>query len=190
MIKIGLIGEDPNDTSSVKNLLQQKFNDKVTFTTMLKNTRGYQLDNSRVRYALEIEFKTKNPDFVLFVRDADAIITQKNLLKKKHEWYNTLLPFVKKKGMLLLNIYELEALIIADIETFNKVYSTSIKYGKDVMYQEDPKGFLMDKTRKNKKKYYESDCPELFKKLRFDTIHTNCKYFSEFILNFKKFTKL
>lgn len=89
-----------------------------------------------------------------------------------------------------MNIYELEALILADIETFNKIYKVDIKIKGNVMYQKEPKEFLKLKTKGCRKKYFESDCPDLFKRLRFNKIGSNCKYFSDFIAEFKKTAKL
>ena len=86
----------------------------------------------------------------------------------------------------MLNIYELEALIFADIETFNKLYSTSIKGNRDVSYIERPKEELKEKTRKLKKKYFESDCPKLFKELRIDIVSKNCAYFKTFLDDFSE----
>jgi hypothetical protein len=188
MIKVGLIGEDPNDTSSIKNLLLQKFEGKLSFIQLQKNIRGHQLDNVRVKNALEIEYKSKKPDWVVFIRDTDCIVTEKNKIKVKENWFKNLLPAVNNYGLLLLNIYELEAMILADITTFNRLYGTSIQYKKDVMYQKEPKEFLKTKTKNAKKKYEESHCPDVFAQIQFETVIANCKYLKEFVTHFK--TKL
>ena len=52
MIKIGLVGEDPNDTDSIKNLLEKKYKKRVQFITLLKRINGYQLDNNKVKNSL------------------------------------------------------------------------------------------------------------------------------------------
>jgi hypothetical protein len=86
---------------------------------------------------------------------------------------------------LLINIYELEALILADIATFNKFYGTSINYSKNVMHHKEPKEFLIQKTAKNKKTYSESHCPEIFRHLDISIIRQKCIYFREFYDDFK-----
>ncbi len=189
MTKIGLIGEDPNDTESIQNLLLQKLNGKASFLKLLKNKRGHQLNNNRTIAALNIEFSDKKPDFVIFIRDTDALITEKLKTKRVIDWYNDLSQKIKK-SILLLNIYELESLIIADIENFNKIYGTTIKNNRDVHYIKEPKEELIRKTRNNKKKYKESDCPDLFKSLNFETIRKNCQLFRNFLVDFEKLTKL
>lgn len=180
MIRIGLIGEDPNDTLSIRNLLLKRYPDQISFKQLIRNKKGFQLNNPRVRNALQIEFDRYKPHHVLFIRDADGIITETAKIKKAHEWFNILNPVVKNKGLLLINIYELEALILADIKSFNKEYGTTITYTQNVMYQKEPKEYLMGKTSKNRKVYRESDCPELFSKLNYNTLTANCKYFKDF----------
>lgn len=181
MKKIGIIGEDPNDTSSVQTLLINKYPKKFNCKPLLKNKKGYQLDNSRVPASLKIEFEDYKPDLVIFVRDADGIATETPKIKKVEDWFKKLNPIVKNKGILLTNIYELEALILADIATFNSMYGTKLKYSGDVMYQKEPKEFLINKTKHLKKTYSESHCPSIFEKLNFQNLTGNCKYFKEFI---------
>ncbi len=168
----------------------QKFDGKLSFVQMQKNVRGHQLDNARLKKALEIEYKSKKPDWVLFIRDTDCIITEKMKIKDKEDWFKGLLPAVNKCGLLLLNIYELEAIILADIATFNRIYGTSIQYKKDVMYQADPKGFLKNKTKNVKKKFEESHCPDVFSQIQFDTVIANCKYLKVFVTDFKSKLKI
>jgi hypothetical protein len=136
-------------------------------------TKGYQLENARVQKSLKVEFETYKPDVVVFMRDADGIITEHQKIEKVKEWFDKLNPIVNKKGILLTNIYELEALILADIETFNSMYGTSIANQGNVTYKKEPKEFLMTKTSGGKKVYKESHCPDIFSKLRFDVITKN-----------------
>lgn len=190
MKKIGLIGEDPNDTIAIKNLLEKEYSNKLDFRQLVRNKRGNQLDNSRFLAALKIEYAEYKPHVVIFIRDADGIITEKEKINKVKKWFTSLNLFVENKGLLLINIYELEALILADINTFNNLYGTAITYTKNVMYQSDPKGFLFKKTERNKKKYSESHCPEIFCKLDTNTLIKNCKYFDDFLKEFKIVAKL
>ena len=183
MKKIGLIGEDPNDTLAIKNLLEQRYPKKFQFKQLIKNKKGYQLDNARVSHALKIEFDDFKPHHVIFIRDTDAIESEKEKIKKVLDWFKKLNSIVNNKGLLLANIYELEALILADIDSFNKLYSTKISYTKNVMLQKEPKEFLIGKTFKNKKTYSESHCPIIFEHLRVEIIIKNCRYFKEFCEN-------
>ena len=104
MKKIGLIGEDPNDTIAIQNLLQKRHAEALQFKQLIRNKRGHQLDNERTSNALKIEFEDYKPHFVLFIRDADGIITEKNKIRKVVDWFNKLNPTVGGKGILLINI--------------------------------------------------------------------------------------
>lgn len=186
MKKIALIGEDPHDTISIKNILSKKHSDQFQYKQLLKNKKGYQLNNDRVDAALKIEYDEYKPHCVLFIRDSDSLPSEKEKIKIIKNWFHKLNKIVDNKGIFLLNIYELEALLLADINTFNKTYKTSIKFTKNVMFQKEPKEFLISKTKKLKKTYSESDCPEIFGHLDFDLLIKNCSYFSEFYQTFKK----
>lgn len=182
--KIGLIGEDPNDTTAIKNLLLQRHAKGLHFEQLLKRKRGYELNNPRYAAALRIEYDSEKPDFVIFIKDADALPSEEDKIKQVKDWFDKLNKVVDKKGILLLNIYELEALILTDIDTFNKHYNVNINYTKNVMFEKDPKGFLKLKT-KGRNQYHESDCPKLFAKLDFDKVLT-CSEFNKFYKAFKE----
>lgn len=190
MKRIGLIGEDPNDTLSIKNLLLQKHSDVFQYKQLIRNKKGGQLNNPRVFASLLVEFKDYNPHFIVFIKDADALPTEKDKIKEVINWFNKLNGYVDKRGLLLINIYELEALILADIDNFNKLFGTSIQFSKNVMYQKEPKEFLILKTSKNKKKYTESMCPEIFENLNIDTVLKNAPFFEQFYNDFLTMTKV
>lgn len=186
MIKIGLVGEDPNDTVSIQSLLNKKYKDKVQFHTLLKRINGYQLDNPKSKRNVAFEFKESKCNFILYIRDSDGIKSESKKIQQKINWFLDIDKSANGKGVLLLNIWELEAMILADIGTFNKLYKTNIKFTKDPMMQSDPKGFLMQKTANNYKKYQESHCPEIFKELNFDIVKKKCEYFREFVSQFEE----
>lgn len=188
MIKIGLVGEDPNDTASIDNLISPYYKQKgVKFIPLLKNIRGYQLDSiDKVKRALKIEFEDKRCDFVIYIRDSDAPFSDSKKINARKEWFRNLDRSTNKMGIFLLNIYELEALILADINGFNKIYKTKIKYSKNPSFEKDPKRFLMQKTINSPRQYKESDCPEIFSKLNFLEIRKNCQFFNDFIESFQQ----
>ena len=184
--KIGLVGEDPHDTIAIQNLLKQKYHSGMIYFSMLKNKRGDQLENNRAKNALHLECADKNPDIIIFIRDADGTIAQTAFLEKRKNWYKEIIKGLDPKNILLLNIYELEALIFADIQTFNSQYHTSIKPKGNVMHLKEPKELLRKETSKLSKKYAESHCPDLFKLLNIETISQNCAYFRDFLQEFEK----
>ncbi|QKJ29070.1 DUF4276 family protein [Mucilaginibacter mali] len=186
MIKVGLVGEDPSDTSSIKNLLEKRYKKQVQFCVLTPRIKGYHLDTKKLKDQLPIEAKDKKCNLVIFVRDLDDLASNKNKLKQRKDWFQSLNVLVDNKGVLLLNIWELEALILGDIDTFNAAYKTSHKTKANPMFQSKPKEFLKQLTARLNKQFHESHCPEIFKKLDIDLVEKNCSCFSAFITEFNK----
>lgn len=182
MIKVGLVGEDPNDTSAIRNLLSQQFGDRVRFVPLVERRRGSQLDTIKFSRELQIDLRTKQPRIVLFIRDADGIATETEKLEKQQCWYQKHSRQMSQPHLFLLNVYELEALIFADIDTFNSIYGTSIRFGGDVTMKSDPKGELKRESKKQQNHYEESDAPVVFSKLNLHTVKNRCDYFKDFVV--------
>lgn len=181
MITVGLIGEDPYDKQSIKNLLSRTYGD-IHFKPILKGITGGGLDSPKTARAIAQELKYGKFNFIVFIRDMDGFPSQKHLLEKINTWFENLK--VNKLDILLLNIWELEALIFADIETFNAKYGTKIKFPGNPMLLDNPKEKLKDHTFKLKAKYHESDCPSIFSALDIDTVAKRCGAFRAFLDKF------
>lgn len=182
-MRIGLIGEDPNDTKSVINLLKRKYTD-LQFKILLKKVTGYDLDRGkRIEKLLNNELKTlKRPcSHIIYVRDLDAPASDTKMKNKRNEWFKKLDKTNFCKGVLMLNVQELEALILADINTFNKIYSSTIKNQGNPEVVQNPKEFLISRTRKGKRAFQVADNPEVFEKLDFNRIHEKSAHFKSFI---------
>jgi hypothetical protein len=184
-MKIGLVGEAPGDTGAIKNLLSRNY-ENLDFIELLQRIRGSVLDDKKAMNQIRREYEIECPDLVLVIRDLDGDEKNKVKLKERKEKFTKLNRIINKRGILLLNVYELEALILADIEVFNKIYQCEVKQYADPMKVADPKEVLIDATRKSQKQYYVSHNPELFNLLNFDTIKARCRYFSAFIKKFDK----
>jgi len=191
MIKIGLVGENPSDTKAIENLLSQS-QTQVTFVHLLGGIlTGSMLDNEKMLKRLRREVEDQRPHIVLFIRDLDALKSSQNYkekYQKRQEFYSKgkrMINFRKEiqeeDSLFLLNIYEIEALILADIETCNAHYKAEILVENDVMQIENPKEFLQKYCA-----YKEVDCPEIFGKLRLDILKENCTYFEEFMQKWEK----
>lgn len=180
-MKIGLVGEAPNDVKSIRNLLIKKYSD-FEFVFMLQRINGANLDSQKTKRFLRIEYENQKPDIVIFIRDLDSLLPNIKKLYERKDYFSSSNRVVDKKGIHLLHIYEIEALILADISTFNKIYNLNIPEISDVMLISEPKEFLREKT----KEYNESKNSEIFEELNFQNVLSNCKYFERFIRNFDK----
>lgn len=181
-MKIGLVGEAPNDTQSIQNLLEKRYsNNTHEFVFMLQRYNGSQLDSNKTKKILEIECKTQKPDIIIFIRDLDSLITNKKQQAERKEYFKSSNKRVNNKGIFLLHIYEIEALILTDVDTFNLKYSCNIQTITNVMTIAEPKEYL----KKVSKKYSESHNADIFKLINFEKT-LDCEYFRKFIENLDK----
>jgi hypothetical protein len=183
MKKVGLVGEAPNDTTALINLLFPIYKESIHFVTLINDIHGSQLEWQKTKRLLRREFETQKPDIIVFIRDLDSLETDWEALNKRKEYFTNFNSVVNKKGIFLLNIYELEALILSDMNTFNCLYKSSIAFNQDPMLQAEPKEFLITNTS-HPNKYTDSDNPSIFAKLSFEQLKS-CRYFSKFILDFE-----
>jgi len=182
-MKIGLVGEAPNDTAAIKNLLSKKYAGKgFVFENMLDNITGSQLDNKYTETLLRLENQFKKPDLIIFIRDLDALWTDRGQRFKRKRYFVKNNNIVQKIGIPLLHVYEIEALIFADINTFNKMYGVEIPIHENVSNIVEPKEILFKET---KFKYSESHNAKIFDHLNFNNL-LSCEYFKTFIENFEK----
>ena len=181
-MKVGLVGEAPNDTQSIKNLLEKRYsNEEYNFFFMLNNIHGSMLDNSKITGFLRKEFEFHKPDIVILIRDLDSVLPNFAKRRERQEFFSKSNSIVDRRGIRLLHIYEIEALIFTNLDIFNSIYNTNIEDVKDVMSITEPK----EELKKASKKYKESDNPEIFLQMNFEKT-LSCLYFEQFIKRFDK----
>lgn len=165
---------------AVCNLLSKSF-ENIYFFNLIENIRGSMLENQKTKHFLRIEYQTQKPDLIIFIRDLDSVYSDTDQLKKRKNYFADFNSVVDKKGILLLNIFEIEALILADHETFNNIYNSQLAEIINPMEVIEPKELLYLTTRKLEKKYSESDCPEIFKTININVLIAKCPFFKIFI---------
>lgn len=184
-MKIGLVGEAPLDTTAIKELLQKKYHN-FEFVELLKNKiTGSSLENQKTKTELRIECLTHRPDLVIFIRDLDGLMTKEYRKKRldRQKYYNSFKGCTQiKRTIFFLNIWEIEALILADINSFNEYYDCEIIFTDNPMNVVEPKEFLYNLNNK----YSNSHNASILKKASFDTIYNNCKFFEHFINKFER----
>lgn len=182
MIRIGMIGEHPSDTKAIANLLNKKYAAQVEFFSLVYDVHGSNLDNPKIKHQLRREYQIEKPDFVLFVRDLDGLEHHAEQLNSRKACFSEFNSVVDKKGILLLNIFELEALLLTDIEVVNKYYGTKVDHVEDCMIMESPKEFL----RKKISSYSTGHNPDLFALLDYKIVIAKCRYYKKFDEDFEK----
>ena len=146
-MKIGLVGEAPNDTSAIKNLLSKHYTN-LEFVVLLNGLTGAMMDSKRfIAQFLPKEFHDKKPDLVILIRDLDSHERDTVKLKQREKLFNFFNQKVAKKGVFLLNIYELEALVLSDIGVFNDKYRCNLDKFDDPMNVAMPKEVLIEASK-------------------------------------------
>jgi len=182
-MKIGLVGEAPNDTRAIQNLLSGKY-PQLDFVTLLNRINGSMLDNKKaIRRLLRVEFEDQTPDIVIFIRDLDSLENDRTAKRIRQETFSYSSHIVDRRGIHLLNIFELETLIFADIGTFNNHYGCVVNNIDDPMLVRMPKEVLIEASGY---KFNESHNPEIFNLLNIDNVIAGCRYFAAFIKKFNK----
>ncbi|MDB5133721.1 MAG: hypothetical protein JWP37_324 [Mucilaginibacter sp.] len=182
-MKIGLVGEAPNDTTAIQNLLSRQYQ-HLEFVTLLNRINGSMLDNGKaISRLLRVEYEYQKPNIIIFIRDLDALESDRIAKKKRQDTFTYSNRIINHTGIHLLNIFEIEALILADIATFNDRYGCQIDEFEDPMLIPMPKEVLIEATRN---KFTVSHNPELFSLLNFEILKQNCRYFSLFIKKFER----
>ena len=173
-IKIGVLGENPrNDADAFTVLLKKKYNVNITYKTILRNISGDMLNNPQILYGnLLNELENENFDYIICIRDLDALQSNTDAISKRASWFNNLNNKIDRKGIFFLAIYEMEALILADIDTFNRYYNLNYELDKEPIEYEKPKEFLKEQSNY---KYKTSHCSKIFEGADFDKIYQNHK---------------
>ncbi|MEQ9300346.1 MAG: DUF4276 family protein [Cyclobacteriaceae bacterium] len=185
-MKIGLVGEHPNDSDCIENLLSRYYDHE--YFKLIRQVTGSQLDeknNTKLKRQIRLEYEWEKPTVVIFIRDLDATRQSSDYQQKRNfrnQYFADFRSVVDGKALFLLHIYELEALLLADLDTVNDQLGTQITI--DVAPEEvvEPKEWLEEATEK---KYNSSKNPRLFKELDLKRLTANCGYFRRFIKDFE-----
>jgi hypothetical protein len=185
MLRIGMIGEYPTDVDCISSLLMKKYDSKVSFFPLIYDVHGSNLENPKIKHQLRREYQIVKPDFVLFIRDLDGLEDNLVQLEQRKAYFADFNNVVDKRGVLLLNIHELEALLLSDIGKLTSYYNVELDEIIDCMKIEDPKGYLKSRI----KKYSTGDNVTLFSLLDYEQVLNNCRYFRRFNDDFSEIVK-
>ncbi|RIY12904.1 hypothetical protein [Hymenobacter rubripertinctus] len=177
---VGLLGESPNDTASLQALLGQRYGQQVQFFVISPQITGSQLDNPKLQHIIRANYRFTKPDLVVVTRDLDAPETDRTQQLKRKEFFRKINLGLEQKGIYLLNIQAIEALIAADIRVFNNRYECVCEVPANPMTISDPVRFLKNATPPRRPQYDEGHCAELLAAVDYDTVLANCRYFADF----------
>jgi hypothetical protein len=127
---IGIIGESKYDDEAMVNLFSKQY-PHFYFKPLLANAlvRGAHLYSPKFERMIKSELQSFDYHIVIFSIDLDDLETVGTKIRQKQEWFAKFDSL--GKNLLLLHIFEMEALILADIATFNQIFKTQIKFVAD-----------------------------------------------------------
>ncbi|RZK13569.1 MAG: DUF4276 family protein [Hymenobacter sp.] len=181
VVRVGLLGESPNDTEAIKVLLQRQHTSRITCFPLLERLTGGTLDSAKVLRALPVACARQRPDVVIVIRDLDALASNQVQLRLRQTYFDRVNREVGGRALYLLHIYEFEALLAADIQSFNALYKSACKIPGDPTQLVDPKKVLQHATRKSPRgAYHENHSAAVCAYLNYEQVVKNCRYFREF----------
>ncbi len=174
-IKVGIVGENAqNDAQALQALLNSVLETGVELSIYPKKFEGGQLDGDKFFRSIAVEAQFL--DWIILVRDLDGLESDTTKLREKDLWFDKVNKKAAKKGIFFLVIYEMEALILADIEGFNRYYGLQTQSVGNPISKFEPKELLKKMTAKTQKGVYkENQALDIFKSLNFKTIYKNHK---------------
>ncbi len=185
MIKMGILGENfENDAKAFAAFLTPQYVGQIQFIPIGNTLNGGTPPIKKILQLLPAAKAKYKLDALLCMLDLDEDTTKK--WAERHQWFNQISKGTDLKTIFFIVVMELEALILADIDTFNKVFKIGIKYTSNPKAENNPKAKLREWTGqgKSKRKYEEKDANEIFAKLDFETVykkHRGQGSFQEFI---------
>lgn len=181
VVRVGLLGESPNDTEAIKVLLQRQYAARIMCFPLLERLTGGTLDSAKILRSLPIACDRKRPDIIVVIRDLDALASDQAQVRLRQAYFDRVNREVGGRALYLLHIYEFEALLAADIQTFNALYKSACKIPGDPTRLVDPKRVLQHATRKSPRgEYHENHSAEVCAQLNYGQLVKNCRYFCEF----------
>lgn len=119
---VGILGESSNDTDSVAALLGKRYGTRVHFLSLSPGVTGSQLDNPKFQHIIRTNYRIKKPNLIVVTRDLDAPETARYKRLERLLFFRKINQGMEHRGIFLLNVQAIEALICADIDEFNKQY--------------------------------------------------------------------
>jgi hypothetical protein len=175
---IGVIGEHPNNDAEAIIALLQKYvvAEKWVLQACPLKIRGSQLDSLDLfTRSIQTEKETEDYELFIVVRDLDVERKEKDKdkIKKREKWFKNISQILYYDSFFFILIYELETLILCDLDTANRYFGSSISITELPIKINKPKEFLANETKNATKKYDTSHAKILCSKLDFYKLYEN-----------------
>ena len=179
-VLIGLIGESPNDTKSVRVLLERRYGKRLRFVALSPGITGAQLENPKLQKIVVTNYRFEKPALIVVSRDLDAPASDRAKKLERLLFFRRINRGLERKAVYLLHVQAMEALIAADIKPFNDRYTCACVVPADPTTIADPAQFLKEATARCPEHYDEGHCAALLAEANYDKLLANCRYFAAF----------
>ena len=178
--RVGVAGESTFDTKAIRNLLQKQYGLRAQFIALPLRLQGGQLDGNKSRTMFRLTYQSLRPDLVIIFRDLDGPEGDHAKQKERQKLFQELNNLIERKGLFLLHIYTIEALLIAHIEVFQKKYGWQCRVPADPTIIPKPVQFLRNASRSSKRPYEKAFCADLMEQVDYAFLTRRCRYFHDF----------
>lgn len=178
--RVGVAGESSFDTKALRDLLHRQYGQFAQFIALPLRLEGGQLDGRKSRTMFRLAYQDKQPDLVIIFRDLDGPADDHEKRREREALFEEMNALVEHKGLLLLHVYAIEALLIAHIEVFQKKYGWQCRTPPNPTTIPKPAQFLRDASRNSNRRYEKVLCPEMMELVAYDFLARRCNYFRDF----------
>ena len=180
--RVGVVGESEFDTKALRDLLHRQYGQRAQFLAMDLRLQGGQLDGRKAHTMLPLRYSEVQPDLVIIFRDLDGPANDRAKRQKREALFEEMNALVEHKGLLLLHVHTIEALLIAHVEVFQKKYGWQCRVPANPTTIPNPAQFLRDAShnRNSTRRYDKVSCPDMMELVAYDFLVSRCGYFRDF----------
>lgn len=178
--RVCVAGESSFDTKPLRDLLHRQYGQGVQFIALPLRLEGGQLDGRKSRTMFRLAYEDKKPNLVIIFRDLDGPADDQAKRREREAHFEEMNALVEHKGLLLLHVYTIEALLIAHVEVFQKKYGWQCRVPANPTTIPKPAQFLRDASRNSNRRYEKALCPDMMELVAYDSLVRRCGYFRDF----------
>ena len=178
--RVGVVGESSFDTKALRDLLERQYGQRAQFLDLSLRLEGGQFDGHKAHTMFKIRYAAKRPDLVIIFRDLDRPADDQEMQRKRAVFFEEMNALVGGKGLFLVHVYTIEALLIAHIEVFQKKYDWQCRVPANPTTIPKPTQFLRDASRNSRRPYVKALCPNMMELVAYHFLTKRCRYFADF----------
>ena len=178
--RVGVVGESSFDTKAMRELPEREYGQRVQFIDLGLRLDGGQLDGPKAQTMFRLRYEAKHPDLLVIFRDLDAPADDEAMRQKRAAFFADMNAMVAGRGLFLVHVYTIEALLIAHIEVFQQKFGWQCRVPANPTTIPKPAQFLRDASRNSRRRYDKASCPDMMALVEYAYLTKRCRYFAEF----------